>query len=141
MTREERVLFIVFSRTQRTYIFSWKADADSHVLKTPLVSGLEEQVDSYSAVYTVAGGSDTQLADLLQAQAIDRVYVAGLALDYCVKFTAIDLQTKLKLRTSVLMDATRAVASSTGDDAVRKLTEAGVTFMTTKDLLPMAAVL
>ena len=95
MTREERVLFIVFSRTQRTYIFSWKADADSHVLKTPLVSGLEEQVDSYSAVYTVAGGSDTQLADLLQAQAIDRVYVAGLALDYCVKFTAIDLQTKL----------------------------------------------
>jgi nicotinamidase/pyrazinamidase len=56
-----------------------------------VTKGVEEQVDSYSAIYNVAGTSETRLPELLKDQGITHVYVVGLALDYCVKFTALDV--------------------------------------------------
>merc|ERR1712224_426106 len=45
--------------------------------------GLEEQVDSYSAIYNIVGTSETLVPALLRDAGIEVVYVAGLALDYC----------------------------------------------------------
>jgi len=48
------------------------------------------QIDSYSAFFDNGRMSQTELDDLLTARNIDTIYVVGLAIDYCVSYTAID---------------------------------------------------
>lgn len=64
--------------------------------------------DSYSAF----GGADAQgvsLEALLQRHGINRVFLCGLALDYCVQASALDAR-KAGLETVVLTDACRGIA-------------------------------
>jgi nicotinamidase/pyrazinamidase len=68
------------------------------------------------------------MPDFLSRWGIEKVYIAGLALDYCVKFTALDIATKLNIDTTILIDATRAVAPDTREEAIKLLTESGVHF-------------
>jgi nicotinamidase/pyrazinamidase len=70
----------------------------------------------------------TGLAELLAGREIARVVVIGLALDYCVKATALDA-VRDGLETRVLLEATRAVDLETGDGqrAVEELLVSGVT--------------
>jgi nicotinamidase/pyrazinamidase len=56
----------------------------------------------------------TQLEELLRERAIERVIVAGLATDYCVKATALDAL-RLGFATTVLVDAIAAVDLEPGD--------------------------
>ncbi|WP_321329282.1 bifunctional nicotinamidase/pyrazinamidase [uncultured Ilyobacter sp.] len=51
--------------------------------------GSNPEVDSYSGFFS-ASGEATTLDDLLKKQKIDTLYIAGLAIDYCVKFTVLD---------------------------------------------------
>jgi nicotinamidase/pyrazinamidase len=74
--------------------------------------------DGYSG-FTVrdpASGEEhqTPLEDMLRARGIERVVIAGLATDYCVKETAIDSATK-GFATTVLTNAIRAVDLEPGD--------------------------
>ncbi|MBT8206703.1 MAG: isochorismatase family protein [Acidimicrobiia bacterium] len=70
----------------------------------------------------------TELADLLRSAGVDRIVVTGLALDYCVKATALD-GAALGFSTSVLRRATAAVnlQPDDGTAAVAELVDAGVT--------------
>ena len=97
-------------------------DKPTHEVK----KGITEQVDGYSAIFNCLNQSETPLPDLLKDNGIDHVYVVGLALDYCVKFTAIDVATKLNIKTTVLMDATKPVTEATGKDAIAALEASGV---------------
>ena len=69
----------------------------------------------------------TGLAESLAERGVGRVVVVGLALDYCVKATAIDAATG-GWDTTVLGAATRAVNLEPGDDAraLEELRKAGV---------------
>jgi len=69
----------------------------------------------------------TELAAMLRARAIERLVVVGLALDYCVKDTAIDGVTE-GFETAVLIAATRPVELNAADSAAARtaLVEAGV---------------
>jgi nicotinamidase/pyrazinamidase len=75
----------------------------------------------------------TALEELLRARGIERVVIAGLATDYCVKATAIDGAT-LGFSTHLLLDAVRAVNLKQGDDerAVDEMRDAGVTVWQTR---------
>ena len=64
---------------------------------------------------TTAEEHPTPLVDLLQGQRIERVVVAGLATDYCVKETAIDA-VDIGFQTTVLSAAVRGVNLEPGDD-------------------------
>lgn len=68
------------------------------------------------------------LADYLKEQDVESVEVVGLALDYCVKSTAIDAH-NLGLETSVLLDGTRAVNVNPddGDKAIEEMKSLGIT--------------
>jgi nicotinamidase/pyrazinamidase len=83
--------------------------------------GQDPTTDGYS------GFDGTDLARLLRDRGVDRVRVAGLALDYCVKNTALDA-VREGFETVVHRSATRAVNVNPGDDeaAVRDLEVAGV---------------
>ena len=77
--------------------------------------------DSYSAFH----GSDSSgmpLEEVLRALGVERIFVGGLATDYCVKQTALDAL-KQGFSVVVLADAVRGVDLSPGD-AERALAQA-----------------
>jgi nicotinamidase/pyrazinamidase len=52
--------------------------------------GFHKDVDGYSAFTEADGKTTTGLAAYLKARNIERVFVAGLATDFCVAWTALD---------------------------------------------------
>ena len=70
----------------------------------------------------------TPLASMIRDVACNRVVVVGLALDYCVKDTALD-SVREGFETTVLLGATAAVNLSPddGEKAIDELRQAGVT--------------
>lgn len=84
--------------------------------------GMAPDADGYS------GFEATGLGGLLRDRGIDVVHVAGLALDYCVRATALDAAAA-GFDVVVHRGATRAVEVQPGDGerAVRELCAAGVT--------------
>jgi nicotinamidase/pyrazinamidase len=89
--------------------------ADFNVYK-----GRDPELDGYT-------GWNAELAEFLRKRGVHRVVVTGLALDYCVKATALDARAA-GLETVVLTDATRPVDIQPGDGkrALDELRQAGV---------------
>ena len=87
--------------------------------------GMGWDAKSYSA-FLAQDDEGTHLEDLLRERNIAELYVGGLALDYCVKFSVLDAL-KMGLATTLLIDATRAVNVETHDaeDAVEEMVRAG----------------
>lgn len=97
--------------------------------------GKNPEVDSYSGFFDNARRGDTGLAEYLQENQIDTVFVCGLALDYCVKFTALDARS-LGFETYLIEDATRAVnlTPSDGELAVQEMKDKGILVTSSKSL-------
>ncbi len=88
-----------------------------------------------------SGFQGTDLAALLRARGIRRIFVGGLATDYCVKATALDGR-KEGFEVFLLTDAIRAVnvQPGDGDRAIAEMKAAGVLPITSTDIeLPAAA--
>lgn len=76
--------------------------------------GMNPRIDSYSGFYDNGRRAATGLADWLRERGVTEVSVAGLATDYCVKFTVLDaLREGFKVR--VLTQACRGVNLTPGD--------------------------
>jgi len=91
-------------------------------------------VDAYSAF------NGTALADHLRGHGITRVFVCGLATDYCVLNTALDAL-KNGFETVILPEAMRAVnvQPEDGERAIAQMREAGATAATLAELEQEAA--
>ena len=70
--------------------------------------GYNPSVDSYSAFIEADKKTKTGLDAWLKAKGIKRVFVTGLATDFCVAWTAMDAR-KLGFQASVVDDACRAI--------------------------------
>ena len=70
--------------------------------------GMNPEIDSYSGFYDNGYKKATGLAGYLRDRSVKKVYVCGLAADYCVAFTAKDAL-KENFETYVIEDATRAI--------------------------------
>ena len=92
---------------------------------TILSKGMDPEKDSYSAFhgYTSDG---TDFSTLLKRSGIRRLFVGGLATDYCVKHSVLDAMRE-GLEVTLLKDAVRGVELHPGDSekALREMTEAG----------------
>lgn len=90
--------------------------------------GTDSEVDSYSGFFDNHHAHATGLGDYLKEMGAGKVYVCGLATDYCVKFTAIDARS-LGFDTFLIEDACRGVELNGGDidRAVKEMQSAGVT--------------
>ena len=73
-----------------------------------LRKGFRQQVDSYSAFFENDRTTPTGLAGYLHERGLPRVFLAGLAYDYCVGYSAIDAR-RLAFPAVVLRDACRAI--------------------------------
>lgn len=98
--------------------------------------GIDPKIDSYSAFYDNCRLRSTGLEELLHKRNIKEVYIVGLAVDYCVKFSALDA-VRLGFRTYVVKDACRGVNLKPGDteNAFEEMVEAGVTLIDSRSLL------
>src|SRR5215475_6348979 len=70
--------------------------------------GFHKDVDSYSAFTEADAKTTTGLAAYLKARKIKRLFVAGLATDFCVAWTALDAR-KAGFETYVVEDACRGI--------------------------------
>ncbi len=106
------------------------------LLTVPFVfcKGEDVEVDSYSGFYDNGGKNETQLHRFLTEKGVKRVYVTGLALDYCVKFTALDA-VKLGYKTTVVLDATRPVVPAAQAAVIAELEAAGVRVVSSGDVI------
>ncbi len=83
---------------------------------TEVVSkGMDPDEDAYSC-FQARAADGTPFAALLARRGIRRLFVGGLATDYCVKATALDAR-RAGLDVVVLEDAVRAVDVAPGDGA------------------------
>ena len=94
---------------------------DSSQIDAIVDAGRTPEAEGYS------GFEHTDLERLLREHDVDKVHVAGLALDYCVKQTALDAA-RAGFDVTVHLDATRPVEVEAGDGerAVAELRAAGV---------------
>jgi nicotinamidase/pyrazinamidase len=70
--------------------------------------GFHKNVDSYSAFTEADGKTTTGLSSYLKARKLHRVFVAGLATDFCVAWSAMDAR-KAGFETYVIEDACRGI--------------------------------
>ncbi len=86
------------------------------------------EVDSYSGFLDNDHRNETGLRKLLEDKGVGEVDVAGLATDYCVKFTVLDAL-KFGLKVMVLREGCRAVNLQPGDEdkAYEEMAAAGAT--------------
>ncbi|HEY3622164.1 MAG TPA: bifunctional nicotinamidase/pyrazinamidase [Roseiarcus sp.] len=82
-----------------------------------LRKGMHSAIDSYSAFVEADGKTTTGLAALLKARGVKRVFLCGLATDFCVAHSALDAR-RQSFETFVIEDACRAI------DANNSLAEA-----------------
>ncbi len=89
--------------------------------------------DLSDAHYSAFNGDNKSLAQLLNRDNIKDVYIGGLALEYCVKATAID-SARLGFNTFVLLDATKYLNKDKADLAFNKMKNKGIKFIKTSEL-------
>lgn len=73
-----------------------------------LRKGFRPQIDSYSAFFENDRATPTGLAAYLGERNLRRVFLAGLAYDFCVGYSALDAR-RLGIEACVLRDACRAI--------------------------------
>ena len=103
------------------------------------------KTDGYSGWEGVATDGrtlETIIAPTTQVEKV-RVFIGGLATDYCVKATAIDIAqtfaTDERVATYLMRDAVRGVEVTAGDTAraLREITNAGVAQLTSDEAIAM----
>jgi nicotinamidase/pyrazinamidase len=73
-----------------------------------LRKGFRRQIDSYSAFFENDRATATGLAGYLRERGLTRVFLCGLAYDYCVGFSALDAR-RLAFEAVIVQDACRAI--------------------------------
>jgi nicotinamidase/pyrazinamidase len=104
-----------------------------------LRKGFRSNIDSYSAFRENDRKTHTGLAGYLRERGLERVFLAGLAYDYCVRYSAID-SVHAGFETYIVEDACRAIAvGNTVEDANRDFAETGVQRISSEALLNSAS--
>ncbi len=98
--------------------------------------GTDPMIDSYSGFFDNDRRRGTGLEGLLRARGETRVWVMGLATDYCVKATALDAL-RLGFEVTLVVDGCRAVDLQAGDGAraIAEMQAAGVVVSTSAEVL------
>ena len=97
--------------------------------------GIDPLIDSYSTFFDNAHRRHTGLAHYLEKHGIKEIYLLGLALDYCVKYSALDAR-HLGLNTHVILDGCRGIELKPGDidRALEEMKRVGAILLKSADL-------
>ncbi|MBD8088663.1 isochorismatase family protein [Pseudomonas fluorescens] len=93
--------------------------------------GIENNLHPFGACWhDVSETRTTGVIEFLRSKGIARVIVGGLAYDYCVKNTALQLA-KAGFEVIIPLEAVRAISQATSDQASQELKAAGVILVNT----------
>jgi nicotinamidase/pyrazinamidase len=97
--------------------------------------GTERNIDSYSTFFDNAHRRHTGLAHYVDKRGIKDIYLMGLALDYRVKYSALDAR-HLGLNTHVIVDRCRGIELEPGDigRALEEMKRVGAVLLQSADL-------
>lgn len=95
---------------------SFHSGLDVAAIDAVVRKGADPAIDSYSGFFDNNHRAGTGLTELLRERDVSEVWLAGLATDYCVKYTALDGIAE-GFRVVVVSDAVRAVEREAGDGA------------------------
>jgi len=120
---------------QNTYGAEFAPAFDTSRIAHVFHKGVERNIDSYSTFFNNAHRRHTGLADYLKKRSIKDIYLMGLALDYCVKYSVLDAR-HLGLNTHVILDGCRGIELEIGDieRALEEMKQAGATILKSGDL-------
>ncbi len=109
-------------------------DLDIPHVELILRKGFRTTIDSYSAFTENDKTTPTGLAGYLRERGFRRIFLAGLAYDYCVRFSAVDA-VREGFEAFVFEDGCRSVdLGSSIADTQREFAEMGVVRLTTAEL-------
>jgi nicotinamidase/pyrazinamidase len=99
-----------------------------------LRKGFRREIDSYSAFFENDRTTPTGLAGYFRERGLTRVFLAGLAYDYCVGYSALDAR-RLGLPAIILRDACRAIDLNGSVSAIeQEFASSGVSLLSTQEL-------
>ena len=99
-----------------------------------LRKGFRPHIDSYSAFFENDRATPTGLEGYLRDRGVGAVWIAGLATDFCVAFSALDAR-RLGFEVTLLEDACREIdLDGSHAVALARMGDAGVAFARTGDV-------
>lgn len=109
---------------------------DTTVIDKIFYKGTDPFIDSYSTFFDNGHQKSTGLEVYLREKGATSLYIAGLATDFCVKYSVLDAL-KLGFSCSVIVDACRGVNLDSYDStrALAVMQSAGATLLSFKDVL------
>lgn len=130
----EQILWPVHC-VQNTHGAEFASAFDTSRIAHVFHKGIEPLIDSYSTFFDNAHRRHTGLAHYLKERSIKDIYLLGLALDYCVKYSALDAR-QLGLNTHVILDGCRGIDLEFGDiaRALDQMKRAGATMLKSSEL-------
>ena len=130
----EQILWPVHC-VQNTHGAEFAAAFDTGRIAHVFHKGIDPKIDSYSTFFDNVHRRHTGLAHFLEKGGIEDIYLMGLALDYCVKYSALDAR-HLGLNTHVILDGCRGIELESGDidRALDEMKRAGAILLTSTEL-------
>jgi nicotinamidase/pyrazinamidase len=130
----EQILWPVHC-VQNTHGAEFATSFDTSRIAHIFHKGIDPKIDSYSTFFDNAHRRHTGLAHYLEQRGIKDIYLMGLALDYCVKYSALDAR-YLGLKTHVILDGCRGIELEPGDisRALEEMKRAGTVLLKSSDL-------
>lgn len=109
---------------QGTPLAAFSDQLHMHQVEAIFRKGMDPGIDSYSGFFDNGHLKTTGLADYLRSKKVSQVFVAGLAGDYCVYFTAKDALLE-GFKTFLIEDACRPISAEGFDKAKADLKQQG----------------
>jgi nicotinamidase/pyrazinamidase len=109
----EQILWPVHC-VQNTHGAEFARSFDTRRIARVFHKGIDPRIDSYSTFFDNAHRRSTGLGEYLKERSVKNVYLLGLALDYCVKYSALDAR-QVGFNTYVIVDACRGIGLEPGD--------------------------
>ncbi|MFB3133105.1 MAG: bifunctional nicotinamidase/pyrazinamidase [Rhodothermales bacterium] len=123
---------------QGTHGASFHAEVPLEKAELILRKGFRREIDSYSAFFENDHRTPTGLAGYLRERGIDTLYLAGLATDFCVKYSALDGRAQ-GFEVYVVEDSVRGIDTQGSlAQAWREMDEAGVKAVTSEEIMQAA---
>ena len=109
----EQILWPVHC-VQNTHGAEFAPSFDTSRIARVFHKGIDPRIDSYSTFFDNAHRRSTGLGEYLKERSVKNVYLLGLALDYCVNYSALDAR-QVGFNTYVILDACRGIGLEPGD--------------------------
>ncbi len=99
---------------QGSYGSELSHDLDTSHFEKIFYKGVDQGIDSYSCFFDNGHRQSTGMEDYMKKKHVNKVYIAGLATDYCVKYSVFDAL-QLGFDTYVIEDVCRGVDIQAND--------------------------